>query len=85
MQFVSDGLGVRVGGVGGKGQESTSLSLKNVASPICPSALVHIRWSGRAGTGECPRFFFFPIFLFPVCFVRPTEYTTLGFAPLLAI
>lgn len=47
------------GGVGGKGQESTSLSLKNVASPICPSALVHMRWSGRAGTGECPYFFFF--------------------------
>ena len=55
MQFVSDGLGARVGGVGGKGQESTSLSLKNVASPICPSALVQIRWSGRAETEECPR------------------------------
>lgn len=40
-------------GVGGEGQEFASLSLKNVASPICPSALVHTRWSGRAGMGEC--------------------------------
>lgn len=69
----------------GQGQESTSLSLKNVASPICPSALVHIRWSGRAGDGRVPSLFFLPIFVFPVCFVRPAEYTTLGFAPLLAI
>lgn len=46
-------------GVGGKGQESTSLSIKNVASPIWPSALVHMRWSERAGMGECPYFFFF--------------------------
>lgn len=44
---------------GGQGQESTSLFLKNVASPICPSALVHIRWSGRAGDGRVPSLFFF--------------------------
>lgn len=66
MQFVSDGAGERNGG-GREGQEFASLSLKNVASPICPSALVHTRWSGRAGTGECSRpFFFLP--LFPVYF-----------------
>lgn len=53
MQFVSDGAGERGLGVGGEGQEFASLSLKNVASPICPSALVHTRWSGRAGMGEC--------------------------------
>lgn len=62
-------------GVGRKGQEFASLFLKNVASPICPSALVHTRWSGRAVMGECflslsPFFFLSP---FPVYFAGLTS------------
>lgn len=47
-------------GAGREGQEFAPLSLKNVASPICPSALVHTRWSGRAGIRECSLLFSLP-------------------------
>lgn len=58
--------------MGKEGQEFASLSLKNVASPICPSALVHTRWSGRAGMGECSLPFLF-LSLFPVYFAGLTS------------